>query len=75
MKTFYTCPYCKKDRSELEPTLRDKLYKALDKHKIVSEYANPGGRELFFEKEGRIQLMDECCNCDAREILTFLNEE
>jgi hypothetical protein len=40
---------------------------------IESEYVNPGGRELFLRKKSdgksiRIQLQDQCYNCDVNKI-------
>lgn len=65
------CPICGGDRSQKSSIALDALIKQSN---IIREYVNPGGRELVFEKKGRIQLSDECNACDHLKLTKFLKE-
>ena len=55
------CPVCHKTRDNKD--VRSAAKKLAQKHGIIGEMCNPGGRELRFPF-GTIQLSDMCDNCD-----------
>jgi hypothetical protein len=71
LTTESKCPLCGFQSNEEMP---EKL-KRLIKGRRFTEHINPGGRELNFENEGRIQLSDMCNHCDNEKLYNFLTGE
>lgn len=64
------CPICGGDRNK---DMRAELRQLFIENHLTSEHCNPGGRELWFKGRGRLQLYDECTECDAKAIREFLS--
>ena len=63
------CPICKGDRDR---KFSAELHEAFVKlGGFRSEWMNPGGREVNFGNGSRIQLEDQCNNCDHEAIIAF----
>ena len=60
-----TCPYCKRNCIDAEPTIKARK---LLSGKLMSEVCNPGGRELVLKSGKHIQLTDCCSWCDYETI-------
>jgi ssDNA-binding Zn-finger/Zn-ribbon topoisomerase 1 len=60
------CPRCHKIWND--PVAKEKSTKLIEETGgLVSEFANPGGRELIFSF-GSIQISDQCYWCDYETI-------
>ena len=58
------CPVCGKDpRRPVSEGAKE-----LVRQRLISEYMNPGGRELVLSGYGRVQLEDQCGSCDEATI-------
>ncbi len=64
-----SCPICGGNRSQKISSDLDVL---INQSNLISEDVNPGGRDLVFEKKGRIQLSNECNACDHLLLTNFL---
>ena len=69
MNKYIECPICGGNRSEKRTQQLDNL---IEQCVLISEYVNPGGRELIFKRGGRIQLTNECNACDHLLLVDFL---
>ena len=66
------CPICLRNN---DGTPLQKAKEFIASHGLVSEYVNPGGRELLFRNGKRVQLFDCCPWCDYDVLLLELGEQ
>lgn len=64
------CPVC--GGIVIIPDFKEQLHNIYKNHPIKSTYNNPGGAEIEFVKEGRIQISAWCDSCDLTKIRRFL---
>lgn len=67
----HPCPACGRDRDAKEP--QEEARRLYREHGGKRETPNPGGRALYFEGLGRLQLSDQCNWCDLESIRRFID--
>lgn len=65
------CPFCGAT-PEQEKEEAGAIRALCLEHGLMSEYVDPGGRELVFFGGRRIHVSDCCMSCDAKDIRSFL---
>lgn len=69
MMDYYECPVCHGNAlADISHARR-----LANEAGIVSEHADPGGREIRFSDGRKLRLSDQCNSCDARRIREFLD--